>query len=210
MGRKGTLSLTTRSQIKVLLEETTMTQREIARKFNCSQSAIKNVKKMTCREQPLQSYYRGRSRITSAREDRLITRTGLQLRRQPIAEIHSKVVASGVNVSPRTVRRRMREANITAHRPAIKHKLTPIMIKKRIAWAKKYKNYGPHLWSKVGRKHFMESDYDKTRFLINYRFASLTNAPYRLATTASHSSAVDLEKDIYRIVSAKELNILHN
>ena len=46
------------------------------------------------------------------------------MRRKPVAQIHSNIVALSVNVSSRTVRRRLKEANITAHRPAIKHKLT--------------------------------------------------------------------------------------
>jgi len=207
MVRKGTLSLATRLQIKVLLEETTMTQRDIANKFNCSQSTIRNIKKRICNQQTLQSNYQGRARKTSPREDRAIIKTALEMRRKPVAQIHSNIVALGVNVSSRTVRRRLKEANITAHRPAIKHKLTPCMIKKRIAWGKKYKHYGVDLWSKVSVKQFLGSDSKRICLIKDYRFASRMKAACSLTTTAAHLFVVDRAKDIYQIVSAKELNI---
>lgn len=104
MGRRQTLRLSTRLQIKVLIEETAMTQREIAKKFNISQSAVKNVNKMIKNQQLLESQYQGRARKTTARDDRTIINTAIRLRRKPIKEIHSNIVASGVKVSTRTVR----------------------------------------------------------------------------------------------------------
>ena len=115
MVRKGTLSLATILQIKVFQKETTMAQCDIANKFNCSQTTIRNVKKRICNQQTLQSNYQGRARKTSPREDTII-KTALEMRRKPVAQIHSNIVALGVNVSSRTVRRRLKESNITAHR----------------------------------------------------------------------------------------------
>ena len=75
--RKGTLSLATILQIKVLLEETTMTQRDIANKFNYSQSTFRNIKKMICNQQTLMSNYQGQVWKTSRRKNREIIKTAL-------------------------------------------------------------------------------------------------------------------------------------
>lgn len=139
-------------QIKVLLEETAMTQRQLAETFNCSQSAIKNLAKKLKSDSPLMSRYRGRRRITTQREDRKIISTTLRLRRKPLSVIHDNILASGVQASKRTIKRRLKEKNSLGRRPAIKHKLTPAMIIKRMRWGKKYRHYESTLWSKIGKK----------------------------------------------------------
>ena len=55
----------------------------------------------------------------------------------------------GVQVSARTVRRRLVESGLRARRPRKKPKLTPAMIKKRYEWARHHKNFTKDDWSKV-------------------------------------------------------------
>lgn len=128
MGRGKALSLDIKYQIKALLEQNCLTQREIAKIFKCSQSAIKNIYKNLKNNQPLCPKYSGIPRKTSRREDRKIISTVINDRRAPLHVIQTNLIDSGVLVSRSTVRRRLKDAKLVGRRPAKKFKLTPSMI----------------------------------------------------------------------------------
>lgn len=58
-----------------------------------------------------------------------------------ILDLKKYVEASGVRISDPSVRRRLLECGRKAGRPVKKQLLTEVMKKKRLSWAKKYKNW---------------------------------------------------------------------
>jgi len=64
-------------------------------------------------------------------------------------EFHSDQAVSGVITYPSTVRKRLLNAGRIARKPRKKQLLTPAMMRKRLQWAKKYKDWGAELWKRV-------------------------------------------------------------
>lgn len=61
----------------------------------------------------------------------------------------------GVTVSTRTIRRSLNSEGLMARRPRKKQKITPVMAKKRVEWAK-------------GLKHWTEDDWKRVSSLLNH------------------------------------------
>ena len=91
----------------------------------------------------------GRPRITSERTDRKIRDICIQNRKSALNLLEKHITEAGIQVSERTLRRRLAEEGLVSRRPARKPRLTPAMITKRYRWAQKYKKFTKDDWKKV-------------------------------------------------------------
>lgn len=91
----------------------------------------------------------GRKRITTPRTDRKIRDVCLQNRKKSVAHLTTMINNEGINVSKRTVRRRLAEENLVGRRPMKKPRLTEAMKSKRLQWAKQHRSMTVEDWSRV-------------------------------------------------------------
>lgn len=135
----------------VALLEAGHSQREVSRRLNMSRSTVQRVNQ---RYQESGDFVRrpgsGRSRFTSERDDRYIAVTSLRNRGLNAVEVQQQLrEVRGVDVSRWTVRRRLREKNLTPHRAATGPKLTPAHRRLRLQFARKHAEWTLELWGSV-------------------------------------------------------------
>src|SRR5688572_1082136 len=131
MGKRSDLSPRKRGQIRILLENTELTQSEIARKCGVSQRVVSSIKKKMAvgsTGTPKRKGRCGRKRITSDADDRSLIRLSKTNRNKCSRSLMLELNAAGVQMSSRTVRRRLLEAGLKAYRPRKKPKLTVAMM----------------------------------------------------------------------------------
>ena len=152
MGIKNDLSPRKKGQIRVLLEETSLKQAEIAKKLGVSTATITQIKKKMQKGEDLK-YKRvgncGRKRSTTPRIDRRMVVMALKDRRASCKKISSVLASEGFKIHRRTVNRRLLGAGLKAYRPRKKPRLTEKMKKERLAWANEHKGWTADDWSKV-------------------------------------------------------------
>jgi hypothetical protein len=90
-----------------------------------------------------------KKKITSPQDDRVIVRTALGNRRRSSKDIAADMTAAGVQVSARTIRRRLCASGLKAHIPRQKPFLNPAQRKKRVNWCKEHLNWSEDDWGKV-------------------------------------------------------------
>ena len=115
MGKKKDLSPRKVGQIKVLLQETSMKQREIAKKLHVSPQSVCVIKKKEENKVHLGSNRAGncgRKRKTTPRADRKIVKLALRNRRLSCRKIAALVGEEGINLHPRSVNNRLLEAGL--------------------------------------------------------------------------------------------------
>lgn len=154
MGSGKDLSPRKISEIKTLLLHTNNSQRKIAQIAGVSKTSVYKVKASLNQNVILTPKRRGRcgrKRKTTPRSDRKIRSICVANRKKSVTSLTQMVRESGVDVSRRTVQRRLAEEGLIAHRPAKKPKLTPAMKKRRLAWAREHQHWGMDDWSKVRR-----------------------------------------------------------
>lgn len=152
MGKRSDLSPRKKGQIRVLLEETSLTQKDIAKKLMVSPQVVNVISKSLKSGLPLSPRRRGkcgRRRLSSARDDRRLVNFCLSNRRATSRQLAIDWSHSGTTTSCRTVRRRLFDAGLRACRPLKKPLLTPSMMKKRLQWAKAHSTWTVDDWSKV-------------------------------------------------------------
>ncbi|XP_063634577.1 uncharacterized protein LOC134805197 [Cydia splendana] len=113
------------SQVIVLLNQG-LKQSEVAEQLNLSQSAVSRVyQKFTWTGRLAQKPGCGRPRCTSRREDHFIVAATLRDRHRTGVDIQQQLMQDREQpVSSWTVRRRLKEANLTPKRPTTGPKLT--------------------------------------------------------------------------------------
>ena len=152
MGRICDLSPRKRGQIKVLLENTDLSQTQIALKCGVNQCVVSRIKQAMQHGStgtPKRKGKCGRRRITSAQDDRALVRLSKSNRKMTSRRLMIEMNSAGVDMSSRTVRRRLIEAGLRAYRPRKKPKLTPAMKKKRLLWAKQFVTWNVDDWKRV-------------------------------------------------------------
>lgn len=107
------LSESVRGKI-VLLHSQGMSQVNISKLLKCSRCAVqKTLKRLTVTRSTIPRPRVGRKRITTAVEDRILTRTSLKNRRMSSSKLAGELSAGdGTQISSRTVRRRLNEAGL--------------------------------------------------------------------------------------------------
>lgn len=152
MGSKKDISVAKKQEIKALINNTSYTIRFIAQLTNVSVGAVHKIKKSLCDNFDQGSNRKGRSgrkRITTSRDERQIEKICLNNRKTPIKLLTREVQSAGINISQRTLERRLKDQGFSCRRPAKKPRLTDAMVKKRLAWAKQFKDWTEEDWEKV-------------------------------------------------------------
>lgn len=135
------------AQVVALFSEG-LTQRTVARQLGMSQSTVSRVFRgegsYNQRPRP------GRSRCTSDRDDRFIVTSMLRNRHLTGVDVQQNLRdVRGVAVSEWTVRRRLKEANLTPRRPATGPKLTPHHRQARLTFVRNHLNWTLEQWRSV-------------------------------------------------------------
>jgi transposase len=152
MGKRSDISPRKKGQIRVLLEETSLTQREIAKKLQVSPQLVNTISKSLGRGlsiSPKRKGACGRKRLSTARDDRKLIALCVGNRKATTRQLAFDWTMSGVAASRRTVSRRLFASGLKSRRPRKKPLLTPSMIKKRLNWAKAHATWSAEDWSKV-------------------------------------------------------------
>ena len=155
MIRKPALNDCKKTEIKTLIIHNELTDKEIARITCVSLSTINRMRRKLKKGFDIYSNDRrncGRKAITSTRDIRIIEKIIKNNRNNTLKQLHLKVKQSGIDISVRTLQRRIYSLGYKGRRPMKKPKLTPLMMKKRLAWAKKYEYFTKEDWEKVSIK----------------------------------------------------------
>jgi len=124
-----------------------LSQRNIAKRYEVSRGAVEQIsKKFQSTGSVADRSGRGRNRATSKREDTKIIREVKKNSKITVREIRENI---DLNVSDRTIRRRLREANLYSR---FAHKgpfISATNKKKRLQFAQRYANMSLDFWKKV-------------------------------------------------------------
>lgn len=155
MGKSKDITPKKTAEIKSLVMNTGYSNRKIASITKVSRATVDRIKKKMDENVDLTPQRRGkcrRKKITTPRDERKIRDIVLANRKQPRRILTKIMQESGVNISPMTARRRMKDMGFSARRPAKKPLLTPAMMKKRLQWAKQHKDWTVDDWKQVIQK----------------------------------------------------------
>jgi len=152
MGKKSDISPRKIGQIKVLLSESGLKQREIAKKLSVSTQTVSVIKRKFDNDVNIDAKRIGkcgRKRKTTPRTDRLLVQMALKNRRASCRKLSMELAAKNINVAPRTVNDRLLESGLKAYRPRKKPRLTMRMKLARLEWARNHVEWSPEQWGKV-------------------------------------------------------------
>ena len=92
----------------------------------------------------------GRPRKTTPREDHIMRRTVVRLPNSSCKKIQANLLCHGTEVSISTISRRLsKEFGLKSYKPAAKPRLTSEVKKKRLAFARKHRNWTAEKWGQV-------------------------------------------------------------
>lgn len=135
----------------IALIENGLSQRAVAVQLDMTRAAVRRVFQ---RYEETGSFHRrpgtGRKRFTTARDDRFIVSTILRNRHLNAVQVQQQLrEVRGVVISQWTVRRRLKENNLTSRVPAIGQKLTPAHRQARLRFARDHLNWTLEQWGSV-------------------------------------------------------------
>jgi DNA-directed RNA polymerase I, II, and III subunit RPABC1 len=162
MGKIKDLSPRKIGQIEVLLNNSELKQKDIAKKLSVSSQTVSNIKRKLDKGLSLDSARAGkcgRKRKTTPRMDRRIKQMAIKDRRTSCTKIRTEMLADGIDVSRITVNRRLLEGNLRAYRPRKKPRLTEKMIKARQDWADAHVHWTCEDWDQVRVVYLMYFPY---------------------------------------------------
>ena len=135
----------------VTLSEEGYSGRAIARKQKISLCAVQEIIKKARETGSVNDRPRcGRPASTTPRQDRLLSHLSLSDRRATSKILKRELVdATGVDVTTRTVRRRLQKAGLRGCVAARKPLQTPRHKSRRLAWCRERKDWTPEQWGKV-------------------------------------------------------------
>ncbi|KAL0830028.1 hypothetical protein ABMA28_003486 [Loxostege sticticalis] len=138
------------AQVVALLQQG-LSQRAVAAQLNLSQCAVSRVYRRFLETGAFNRRPRtSRQRCTSERDDRFIVSTSLRNRHLTGVDIQQELRrVRGVTVSEWTIRRRLKEANLTPKRPATGPKLTAGHRQARLQFAREHLNWSIDQWRSV-------------------------------------------------------------
>lgn len=145
----------------VALRDMGLSYRKIAARIGCSVGAVYEVVRKqqqtgTVVDRPIT----GRKRITTQRQDRIITRISLADRRRTAPQIPAYLEEfHDTHISTSTVQRRLLEVDLKAYRAHKQPRLTPVHRQKRLQFTLKYRRWTASDWSRVVFS-------DESRFLL--------------------------------------------
>lgn len=146
------LTVKVREKIITLSKYSSMTQRQIAQECQVSLASVNKFVRLSSKNlstSPKRKGKCGRKRKTSPRDDKMLLKNSIINPTKTSTELNTDLQYAGINIDPSTVRRRLLEFGRTARRPYKKQLLTTKMKAKRLAWAKKYKDWTVDNWKNV-------------------------------------------------------------
>jgi transposase len=150
MGKSSQLTPRKRKCIEVL-HTNGLNNTQIAENLGCSRSAVSRLVarfKEVGHMEPKKG--RGRNRLSTPREDRILQRICKRNRFESSSSISAQWLAStGVQACASTVRRRLCTLGLSAKRPVKKPLLTATMKRKRLQWAKAHSSWTIQQWRQV-------------------------------------------------------------
>jgi DNA-directed RNA polymerase I, II, and III subunit RPABC1 len=152
MGKAKDLTPRKISEIKTLIHNTEFSNRHISKIAKVSRASVDRIKKKILDDSPLtpnRSKESGRKKLTTPRDERKINELCVRNRKLSLNNLSKLIQESGIPISPRTARRRIKELGFSCRRPAKKPLLTPSMMEKRLQWAKKHRHWTVDDWRKV-------------------------------------------------------------
>ena len=159
MGKVKDLTPRKSAAIKALLNTEKLSNREVSRQLNVSESSVRRIKKKITFNEPLTSKRIGkcgRPRVFTPRSERCLKYICIEDRFATTKDIKFKLENHDIKVSERTVRRKLSDLQFRACRPARKPRLTPGMKAKRLAWAKSLKDKDLNFWKSVSTFEIFE------------------------------------------------------
>jgi len=149
MGKSPSLLPTKRAQI-VAFRKTGMSQVAICKQLNVSRCAVQNaLRKFDDGGGFSDAARSGRPKKTTVNDDRIIRRTVIINPRATTADAQRELLTAGVNVHRSTISRRLKTMDLRAFKPAKKPLLTVAMRRKRLEFAKAYRNWTADDWGRV-------------------------------------------------------------
>lgn len=152
MGRRKDLSPSRIAQTKILVSTRDYSNRDIARRLNISEASVRRIKTKLDSGQditPKRKRRCGRKPIFTPRAERCLTKICVENRFATTKHIKSRLYLSNINVSERTIRRKLKKLGFKSCRPVRKPKLTMMMKSKRLQWAREHKNRDLEFWKSV-------------------------------------------------------------
>ena len=146
------LSEATRARIVTLDSHSSLKQKAIAQLCGVSQASVSKILKrfrLTASFETIRLGRCGRKRKTSERADRLLLIKSKKNPRLTSEGLRRVLLEHGIQVSSKTVRRRLEEFNRPARRPVKRQMLTSRMKKARFEWAKQHQHWTVDDWKKV-------------------------------------------------------------
>lgn len=176
MGKTGDLSPRKKAEVKALVDAKSFSNREISRRLKVSEASVRRIKKKIEAGDDLSPKRKqrcGRKPIFTPRSERCLKKICVENRLATTKIIKSQLQDANVNVSERTVRRKLTEIGFKACRPARKPKLTAAMKAKRLKWAKQWRDKDVDFWRSVSYYNFI------TSHTFNIIFYAMTQDPQR-------------------------------
>jgi transposase len=134
----------------VVLRQESYTYQEIATRIGGDKSGVRRLclkfeqsGKVTDRPRS------GRRKVTTPQDDRQIVRMVLKDRKTTSRDISRSLETSGVQVSARTIRKRLCAVGLKARIPRKKPFLNVAQRRKRVMWAKQHMAWTPEQWGRV-------------------------------------------------------------
>ena len=151
MGKRCDLSSTVVAKVDALLSSGKFSIRQIATLCNIHHASVINIKKRITAGVPSTSRVGrcGPKRKTTEQDDRIMVRMIRKDNLLSAKQVQGQLVERGINISARTVRRRLNEAGCKSVKPIRKPKLTSAMKLKRLQFARQYLNKPIEFWRTV-------------------------------------------------------------
>ena len=139
-----------RAQI-VILHKKEVSERQIAASLSFSKTRVHQaITKHVCEGIFCDRKRSGRPRKTSIRDNNLIRRMVVRSPTGSTKELQAALLRKGTRVTQMTISQRLsRKFNQKLYKPAQKPRLTQVMKAKRLAFAKKHRDWTIQQWSKV-------------------------------------------------------------
>jgi transposase len=152
MGGKKDISFVKKTEISALLNTNLYSYREIGRISGVSHQVVSRLAKQLEQYGEIRDTNRGKNRnyrITTQRTDRKILSIAKENRRESTRELKKILSSEGIDISTRTLERRLAEFGMKCCKPTKKPLLTKKHIQTRLNFAKTYKTYTVADWQKV-------------------------------------------------------------
>lgn len=150
MARNRRFSLEKRLKI-IKMVKMGLSYRKIAEKMKCCHRTVSRLHVKYKKTNSVATVKgQGRKKVTSEREDRLISRLIVSGECDNATQVRRNLSRNnGVNISSRTIRRRLRKVGLRARVKCKKPRLSTAHTKHRLEWAKERVNWGENEWKKV-------------------------------------------------------------